>query len=111
MCKCQLEQGERARIDAIKEEERKKATEAIERWKENQKLQPTSIEEENSNVNQYEDTNMSATKADLAVGEYQEPLPKPATKKLAPYNKERTNGTTVNFYGVTRYKIKGIGRK
>lgn len=115
MCKCQLEQEERARIDAIKEEERKKATEAIERWKENQKLQPTSIEEEkvasNSNVNQYEDTNMSATKADLEVGEYQEPLPKPATKKLAPYNKQRTNGTTVNFYGLTRYKIKGIGRK
>ena len=54
---------------------------------------------------------MSATKADLEVGEYQELLLKPATKKMAPYNKERTNGTTVNFYGVTRYKIKGIGRK
>lgn len=96
-----LEQEERARIDAIKEEERKKATEAIERWKENQKLQPTSIEEEkvtsNSNVNQYEDTNMSATKADLEVGEYQEPLPKPAAKKLAPYNKERTNEKKKDF--------------
>jgi len=38
---CQIEQEERAKIDAIKEEERKNATEAIERWKENQKLHVT----------------------------------------------------------------------
>lgn len=96
-----LEQEERARIDAIKEEERKKATEAIERWKKNQKLQSTSIEEEKDslkdNVIRSKDTFMSETNADLTVGKNHELIPKPAAKKQAPPNKQRTNDEKREF--------------
>lgn len=89
----QLEQEERARIDAIKEEERKKATEAIERWKENQKVQ-SSKEQEISKVEITElpEDNMSATKVDSSIGETQEAqkiTEKPATKRLQSHNKQQ----------------------
>jgi len=89
----QLEQEERARIDAIKDEERKKATEAIERWKENQRVQsstePEILKEEITE--QWKD-NMSGTKVDSSSEETQEAQKtseKPAVKKLQSHNKQQ----------------------
>ena len=98
----QLEQEERARIDAIKEEERKKATEAIERWKENQKVQ-SSKEQEISKVEITElpEDNMSGTKVDLTIEETQEGqkiTEKPATKRLQSRNKQQQPHGMVLYY-------------
>ena len=83
----QLEQEERARIDAIKDEERKKATEAIERWKENQKVQSSKEQE-----TELRKDNMSTTKVDSSIEETQETLKtseKPAVKKLQSHSKQQ----------------------
>lgn len=97
-----MEEEEIARIDAIKEEERKKATEAIERWKENQKVQSSSKEEEKESsrddVVQSEETDVPDAKADLNVEENHKPSEKPAVKKLQPHNKQRTNGINNTCY-------------
>lgn len=84
----QLEQEERARIDAIKEEERKKATEAIERWKENQKVQ-SSKEQETSKeeITELQEDNISATKVDSSIEEIQE-----VEKKLQSHKKQQPHG-------------------
>lgn len=92
----QLEQEERTRIDAIKEEERKKATEAIERWKENQKVQ-SSKEQETSKeeITELQEDNISATKVDSSIEEIQEvekTSEKPVTKKLQSHKKQQPHG-------------------
>ena len=89
----QLEQEERARIDAIKDEERKKATEAIERWKENQKVQSSKEQEiSKEEITELRKDNMSTTKVDSSIEETQETLKtseKPAVKKLQSHSKQQ----------------------
>ena len=89
----QLEQEERARIDAIKDEERKKATEAIERWKENQKVQSSEEQEiSKEEITERWKDNKSTTKVDSSIEETQKPQKtseKPAVKKLQSHSKQR----------------------
>lgn len=72
-------------------------------------MQSTSIEEERDtlkdNVIRSKDTVMSETNDDLTVGENHELIPKPAAKKQAPPNKQRTNGMKFSFYAFAHYKI------
>ena len=96
----QIEQEERANIDAIKEEERKKATEAIERWKENQRLQSSQEQESLKEVTIMEDNrdikleyrdkepDIEETKVDKT----QKTSQKPTAKKQTHHNKQRTTG-------------------
>lgn len=97
----QIEQEERAKIDAIKEEEHKNAMEAIERWKENQRLQSnqeqeslkqsmTGSHEEPMSRNKEDD--LPEMNADINVSEMQETNQKPAVKKQPSHNKQRTSG-------------------
>lgn len=100
----QLEQEERARIDDIKEEERKKATEAIERWKENQKEQ--SREEQTSpkeEIAEVQEENTSATEVISNMEETKETQKtskKTAKKKLQSHNKQQTNGMNNSFHTI-----------
>jgi len=97
----QIEQEERAKIDAIKEEERKKATEAIERWKENQKLQ--SIQEQETVREELtvsheegafkdEEVDTLEKKGDSSLTEVHQKSQKPATRKQPSHNKQMANG-------------------
>lgn len=97
----QLEQEERARIDAIKEEERKKATEAIERWKENQQVQSSKEQERSKQeITEIEEVNMSKTNVDSSIEETKE-MQKTNKKPVAknPHNKQQRNGMN-NTYGL-----------
>ena len=116
---CQIEQEERAKIDAIKEEERRKATEAIERWKENQKLHVTQ-EIETSKDHLVMDDNKDSelefkdekpdimeTKVDQSVGETQTLTShKPAIKMQPSHNNKRTTGMFSNLLLRSRMYIK-----
>jgi len=98
----QLEQEERARIDAIKDEECKKATEAIERWKENQKVQSSKEQEISKQeiTEQWED-NMSATKVDSSIEEMQETQTKSektAVRKVQSHNKQQQQPLGMALY-------------
>lgn len=97
----QIEQGERAKIDAIKEEEHKNAMEAIERWKENQRLQSNQEQEslKQSMTGSHEEPmsrdredDLPEMNADIDVSKMQETNQKPAVKKQPSHNKQRTSG-------------------
>lgn len=108
---CQIEQEERAKIDAIKEEERRKATEAIERWKENQKLHVTREIETSKEDHLVMDDNKHSelefkdekrdimeTKVDQSVGEtHTLASHKPAVKMQPSHNNKRTTGMFSNL--------------
>ena len=108
---CQIEQEERAKIDAIKEEERKKATEAIERWKENQKLHVAQEIETSKEVHLVMDDNkdnelefkdekpdIKETKVVESDGETQIMTSyKPAVKVQPSHNNKRTTGMFSNI--------------
>lgn len=108
---CQIEQEERAKIDAIKEEERKKATEAIERWKENQKLHVTQEIETSKEDHLVMDDNKDSepefkdekpdikeTKVDESDGETQMMTSYKPTVKVQPsHNNKRTTGMFSNI--------------
>ena len=89
----QLEQEERARIDAIKEEEHKKATEAIERWKETQKVQSNKEQEIlKEEITELQKDNISTKKVDSSIEETQETQntsEKRAVKKLQSHSKQQ----------------------
>lgn len=99
-----IEQEERANIDAIKEEECKKATEAIERWKENQRWQSSREQESLEEVTMIEDNRDSKlefrdkepdiveAKIDPSVDKTQKTNQKPTVKKQPCHNKQRTAG-------------------
>ena len=107
---CQIEQEERAKIDAIKEEERKKATEAIERWKENQKLHVTQEIETSKEVhlvmgNKDSELEFKDEKSDIkdtkVVESDSEPQMmtsyKPAVKVQPSHNNKKTTGMFSNI--------------
>ena len=112
----QIEQEERANIDAIKEEECKKATEAIERWKENQRWQSSREQESLEEVTMMEDNRDSKlefrdkepdiveAKIDPSVDKTQKTNQKPTVKKQPCHNKQRTAGI-FNLYFVCSLKL------
>lgn len=107
---CQIEQEERAKIDAIKEEERKKATEAIERWKENQKLRVTQEIETSKEVHlvmgnkdselEFKDEKPDIKETKVAESDSETQMMtsyKPAVKVQPSHNNKRTTGMFSNI--------------